>query len=190
MDSRFGELSSFTTVEQLPAIFYSTRHSCNAKGKSIGVDRRRCAPSNRFQAATVGCRPDTEWRVEGVCGARSTVFSLAGRPVATRRATLCCALRSIDRKKIESWKKGRRKNPLGQHITGGRSRFAGRSSKFGHLEIFSSSRPLVRGPIKPIASMTISIAPAMKTNTPVVPNSFNTEAIKNAVKIAEKRLHE
>src|SRR5471030_814258 len=60
----------------------------------------------------------------------------------------------------------------------------------GYLEIFSSSRPFVRGPINPIASMTISIAPPINMNTPVVPNAFNTPAMKNDVKMAEKRLHE
>jgi hypothetical protein len=64
------------------------------------------------------------------------------------------------------------------------------SSTIDYLDIFSSSRPFVRGPIRPIASITISIAPAINTNTPVVPKPFSTEAIRNAVKIAEKRLHE
>jgi hypothetical protein len=59
-----------------------------------------------------------------------------------------------------------------------------------YLEIFSSSMPFVRGPINPIASITISIAHAMNTNTPVVPNRFNTAAIRKAVKMAENRLHE
>lgn len=48
----------------------------------------------------------------------------------------------------------------------------------------------VRGPIMPITIITIAIAPAMNTNTPVDPKYFSTDAIKNAVKIAEKRLHE
>jgi luciferase-type oxidoreductase len=59
-----------------------------------------------------------------------------------------------------------------------------------YVEIFSSSSPFVRGPSKPIASITISIAPAMNTNTPAVPKCFSTAAIMKAVKIAEKRLHE
>jgi hypothetical protein len=59
-----------------------------------------------------------------------------------------------------------------------------------HREISSNARFRVRGPIKPITAITISIAAAMKTNTPVVPKLFRTPAIRNEVKIAEKRLQE
>lgn len=59
-----------------------------------------------------------------------------------------------------------------------------------HFEIASSAMPFVRGPIRPIAAITIAIAPAMNTNTPAVPKPFSTAAITNDVKIAEKRLHE
>jgi hypothetical protein len=38
-------------------------------------------------------------------------------------------------------------------------------------------------------TITIDIAPAIKTDTPVEPKYLSTDAIKNAVKIAEKRLH-
>ena len=44
--------------------------------------------------------------------------------------------------------------------------------------------------MKPITAMTISIAIAMNTNTPVVPNSFRMPAMRNDVKIADKRLQE
>lgn len=57
-------------------------------------------------------------------------------------------------------------------------------------EIVSSAMPLVRGPISPIAAITITIAPAMNANTPTVPNPLSTAAITNDEKIAEKRLHE
>lgn len=57
-------------------------------------------------------------------------------------------------------------------------------------EIVSSAMPFVRGPISPIAAITITIAPAMNANTPTVPNPLSTAAITNDEKIAEKRLHE
>lgn len=57
-------------------------------------------------------------------------------------------------------------------------------------DIASSAMPFVRGPINPIADMTIAIAAAINTNTPAVPNPFNTAAIAKDVKIAENRLHE
>lgn len=59
-----------------------------------------------------------------------------------------------------------------------------------YFEMVSSAMPLVRGPINPIAAITITIAPAMNANTPNVPNPFSTAAITNDEKIAEKRLHE
>jgi hypothetical protein len=59
-----------------------------------------------------------------------------------------------------------------------------------YVEIFSSSSPVVRGPIDQITSITISIAPAINANTPVVSKPFNTQAMRNAVKIAEKWLYE
>ena len=48
----------------------------------------------------------------------------------------------------------------------------------------------MRGPIKPIAAITISIAAAMNAKTPVVPKFFSTPAMANEVKIAENRLQE
>ena len=48
----------------------------------------------------------------------------------------------------------------------------------------------MRGPIHPITAITISMAAAMNANTPVVPKLFRTPAIRNEVKIAEKRLQE
>ena len=45
-------------------------------------------------------------------------------------------------------------------------------------------------PIHPITAITISMAAAMNANTPVVPKLFRTPAIRNEVKIAEKRLQE
>jgi len=59
-----------------------------------------------------------------------------------------------------------------------------------YFEIASSAMPLVRGPMSPIAAITITIAPAMNANTPNVPKPFSTAAITNDEKIAEKRLHE
>ena len=59
-----------------------------------------------------------------------------------------------------------------------------------YREISSNAIFLVRGPISPIASITQIIAPAINTNTPGTPNSRNTLEIKNALKMAEKRLHE
>lgn len=60
----------------------------------------------------------------------------------------------------------------------------------GHFEMASSAMPFVRGPMNPIAAITITIAPAMNANTPKVPKPFSTAAITNDEKIAEKRLHE
>ena len=60
----------------------------------------------------------------------------------------------------------------------------------GHFEMASSAMPFVRGPMSPIATITITIAPAMNANTPKVPKPFSTAAITNDEKIAEKRLHE
>src|SRR6195952_3607693 len=65
-----------------------------------------------------------------------------------------------------------------------------RRDRTDQCEICSSARSRVFGPINPIASITTIIAPAINMNTPVVPNAFNTPAIKNDVKMAEKRLHE
>ncbi len=59
-----------------------------------------------------------------------------------------------------------------------------------YFEMASSAMPLVRGPMNPIAAITITIAPAMNANTPNVPKPFSTAAITNDEKIAEKRLHE
>lgn len=59
-----------------------------------------------------------------------------------------------------------------------------------YFEMVSSAMPLVRGPMNPIAAITITIAPAMNANTPNVPKPFSTAAITNDEKIAEKRLHE
>ncbi len=59
-----------------------------------------------------------------------------------------------------------------------------------HFEMVSSAMPFVRGPINPIAAITITIAPAMNANTPNVPKPRSTAAITNDEKIAEKRLHE
>jgi len=44
--------------------------------------------------------------------------------------------------------------------------------------------------MSPTVTMTIAMAAAMTRNTPVVPKSVSTPAIKNEVKIAEKRLQE
>jgi hypothetical protein len=63
-------------------------------------------------------------------------------------------------------------------------------TRWVHREISSSARFRVRGPIHPITAITISIAAAMNTNTPVVPKFFSTPAMTNEVKIAEKRLQE
>lgn len=60
----------------------------------------------------------------------------------------------------------------------------------GYFEMVSSAMPFVRGPMNPIAAITITIAPAMNANTPNVPKPFSTAAITNDEKIAEKRLHE
>lgn len=60
----------------------------------------------------------------------------------------------------------------------------------GYFEMVSSAMPFVRGPMSPIAAITITIAPAMNANTPKVPKPFSTAAITNDEKIAEKRLHE
>jgi hypothetical protein len=49
-----------------------------------------------------------------------------------------------------------------------------------------SARSRVFGP-KPNREHHHAIAPAIKINTPVVPNAFNTPAMKNDVKMAEKR---
>ncbi|CAB3769130.1 hypothetical protein LMG29660_06277 [Burkholderia puraquae] len=59
-----------------------------------------------------------------------------------------------------------------------------------YFEMVSSAMPFVRGPMSPIAAITITIAPAMNANTPKVPKPFSTAAITNDEKIAEKRLHE
>lgn len=59
-----------------------------------------------------------------------------------------------------------------------------------YFEMVSSAMPFVRGPMNPIAIITITIAPAMNANTPNVPKPFSTAAITNDEKIAEKRLHE
>lgn len=59
-----------------------------------------------------------------------------------------------------------------------------------YFEMASSAMPFVRGPMSPIAAITITIAPAMNANTPNVPKPFSTAAITNDEKIAEKRLHE
>lgn len=59
-----------------------------------------------------------------------------------------------------------------------------------YFEMVSSAMPFVRGPMNPIAAITIAIAPAMNANTPNVPKPFSTAAITNDEKIAEKRLHE
>lgn len=59
-----------------------------------------------------------------------------------------------------------------------------------YFEMASSAMPFVRGPMSPIAAITITIAPAMNANTPKVPKPFSTAAITNDEKIAEKRLHE
>ncbi len=59
-----------------------------------------------------------------------------------------------------------------------------------YFEMVSSAMPFVRGPMSPIAAITIAIAPAMNANTPKVPKPFSTAAITNDEKIAEKRLHE
>jgi len=59
-----------------------------------------------------------------------------------------------------------------------------------HREISSNARFRVRGPIQAITAITISIAAAMKRNTPIVSKLFSTPAIRNEVKIAEKRLQE
>ena len=48
----------------------------------------------------------------------------------------------------------------------------------------------VRGPMNPISKATASMAAAMNTKTPVVPNRSSVKAMRKAVKMAEKRLHE
>jgi AcrR family transcriptional regulator len=76
---------------------------------------------------------------------------------------------------------------------GDATRDAGVSAELSHAlqrEISSSARFRVRGPIHPITAITTSMAAAMNANTPVVPKLFSTPAIKNEVKIAEKRLQE
>ena len=45
-------------------------------------------------------------------------------------------------------------------------------------------------PIQPITDITISMAAAISTNTPVVPKLLSAPAMTNEVKIAEKRLQE
>ncbi len=65
-----------------------------------------------------------------------------------------------------------------------------RTPRDNYFEIASSAMPRVRGPMNPIAAITITIAPAMNANTPNVPKPLSTAAITNDEKIAEKRLHE
>jgi ribosomal protein S9 len=67
---------------------------------------------------------------------------------------------------------------------------AARARPAAYFEMVSSAMPFVRGPINPIAAITIAIAPAMNANTPSVPKPFSTAAMTNDEKIAEKRLHE
>ena len=81
---------------------------------------------------------------------------------------------------------GRRRD----HENAYRSACGTRDAVVAYFEMASSAMPLVRGPIKPIAAITITIAPAMNANTPNVPKPFSTPAITNDEKIAEKRLHE
>ena len=84
------------------------------------------------------------------------------------------------------WEFGEKKHPYG---TQPRHQGCG-ILRWPHREISSSARFRVRGPIHPITAITISIAAAMNTNTPVVPKFFSTPAMTNEVKIAEKRLQE
>lgn len=65
-----------------------------------------------------------------------------------------------------------------------------RAPSVAYFEMVSSAMPFVRGPMNPIAAITMTIAPAMNANTPNVPKPFSTAAMTNDEKIAENRLHE
>ena len=58
------------------------------------------------------------------------------------------------------------------------------------LEILSNATLLVRGPNTPIVAITTTIAPAMKTNTPLAPKFRSNHAMRNDEKITDSRLQE
>ncbi len=103
-----------------------------------------------------------------------------------RLVTLCFNSLPLPRRRVACSFVGHRRG----HENAYRAACGTRDAVVAYFEIASSAMPLVRGPIKPIAAITTTIAPAMNANTPNVPKPFSTAAITNDEKIAEKRLHE
>ena len=59
-----------------------------------------------------------------------------------------------------------------------------------YREISSRASRVVRGPITPIARITITMLPAIRVNTPFTPNSDNVNPMANDENTTDSRLHE
>lgn len=165
-----------------PAAGHSERR--NARELRRYVERIACAPRRRLAGAKplVRATRSARWRSMSREVFHSTCARIerqrGGGGAHTERFALGFGLRSPCTKHRASRNVARRPAACPT------------PSRNNYFEIASSAMPRVRGPMNPIAAITITIAPAMNANTPNVPKPLSTAAITNDEKIAEKRLHE